>query len=178
MPLPSQDVKDSYTLDEVQHLIAREWAKNEIISLKAGALEFQKQLVEIGGATNAELKHLRETLQEFPTMVASQISHCRDEMRREIQKDFPDRLEAIAMEKRIEDKIGETDTTLGKQISSLDKKVDNTKNELTTDINSLRESVNRQWLKISVVVATLIGVGGLIQWLLVTSKAAQAVIGG
>ena len=82
------------------------------------------------------------------------------------------------MEKRIEDKIGETDSTLGKQISSLDKKVDNTKNELTADINSLRELVNRQWLKISVVVATLIGVGGLVQWLLVTSKAAQAVIGG
>jgi hypothetical protein len=178
MSLPAQDVKDSYTADEVQHLIAREWAKNEIITLKAGALEFQKQLIEIGGATNAELKHLRESIQEFPSMVSSQIAHCRDDMRREIQKDFPDRLEAVAMEKRIEDKIGETDTTLGKQISSLDKKVDNTKNELTADINSLRELVNRQWLKISVVVATLIGAGGLIQWLLVTSKAAQAVVGG
>lgn len=178
MPLPQQDMKESYTANEVQHLIAREWAKNEIITLKNGALEFQKQLIEIGGTTNAELKHLRETLQEFPTMVSSQISHCREEMRQEIRKDFPDRLEARDMEQRIENKIGETDKTLGVQISELDKKADSTKAELTADINSLRELVNRQWLKISVVVATLISIGGFIQWVLVTGKAAQAVMGG
>jgi hypothetical protein len=159
MSLPAQDIKDSYTADEVQHLIAREWAKNEILTLRAGAVEFQKQLVEIGGATNAELKHLRETLQEFPTMVASQISHCRDEMRREIQKDFPDRIEAIAMEKRIEDKIGETDSTLGKQISALDKKVD-----------GLESKVDKQWLKITVVVGTIVAAGGFAQWFFATGK--------
>jgi hypothetical protein len=39
MALPAQDIKDGYTYDEVQHLIAREWAKNEILSLKNGHLE-------------------------------------------------------------------------------------------------------------------------------------------
>jgi hypothetical protein len=159
MPLPAQDIKDSYTADEVQHLIAREWAKNEIISLKAGALEFQKQLVEIGGTTNGELKHLRETLQEFPTMVANQISQCRAEMRREIEQDFPNKLEAMRMEQRIEDKIGETDSTLGKQISSLDKKVD-----------GLESKVEKQWLKITVVVGTIVAVGGFAQWFFATGK--------
>jgi phosphate uptake regulator len=160
MPIPTQDVKDSYTLDEVQHLIAREWAKNEILSLKAGSIEFQKQLVEIGGATNAELKHLRESLQEFPSLVANQISHCREDMRREMTKDFPDRIETKDMEKRIEDKISQTDSTLGKQISSLDKKVD-----------GLEVKVDKQWLKITVIVSTIVAIGGFVQWLLTTGKA-------
>ena len=159
MTLPSQDPKETYTADEVQHLIAREWAKNEIITLKAGSIEFQKQLVEIGGATSSELKHLRETLQEFPTMVANQISNCRAEMRREIEQDFPNKLEAMRMEQRIEDKIGTTDTTLGKQISALDKKVD-----------GLENKVDKQWLKITVIVSTIVAIGGFVQWLLVAGK--------
>lgn len=159
MSLPAQDIKESYTADEVQHLIAREWAKNEILTLKAGSIEFQKQLVEIGGATSAELKHLRETLQEFPTMVANQIGQCRAEMRREIEQDFPNKLEAMRMEQRIEDKIGTTDTTLGKQISSLDKKVDNLENK-----------VDKQWLKITVIVSTIVAIGGFVQWLLAAGK--------
>ena len=159
MPIPAQDIKDSYTADEVQHLIAREWAKNEILTLRAGAVEFQKQLVEIGGTTNAELKHLRETLQEFPTMVASQISHCREDMRREMEKDFPNRIEAMGMEQRIEEKIGETDATLGKQISALDKKVD-----------GLEVKVDKQWLKITVIVSTIVAIGGLAQWFFATGK--------
>jgi hypothetical protein len=160
MAIPTQDVKDSYTIDEVQHLIAREWAKNEILSLKAGSIEFQKQLVEIGGATNAELKHLRETLQEFPTMVASQISHCREDIRREMTKDFPDRLEALDMEKRIEDKISETDKTLGVQINELDKKID-----------KIEVKFDKQWVKITAIVLTIVALGGVIQWFLVTSRA-------
>ena len=160
MSLPAQDLKETYTADEVQHLIAREWAKNEIIALRAGAIEFQKQLVEIGSSTNSELKHLREVLQEFPTMVANQIAHCRDDMRREMEKDFPSKIETMDMEKRIENKIDETDSTLGKQIGNLDKKVDN-----------LEVKVDRQWLKITVIVSTIVAIGGLVQWLLVTGKA-------
>ena len=167
MPLPSQDIKDSYTADEVQHLIAREWAKNEIISLRAGAIEFQKQLVEIGGTTNTELKHLREVLQEFPTLVSSQVNQCRSDFRREIEQDFPSKLETMRMEQRIEDKIGTTDHTLGKQISSLDKKVD-----------SLEGKVDRQWLKISVVVTTIVAIGGIVQWIFTAGKAVQTVVGG
>jgi hypothetical protein len=167
MPLPPQDPKETYTLDEVQHMVAREMARADIERLKDGALAFQQQLIEIGGSTNAELKHLRESIQAFPVMVSSQITHCREDMRREIEKDFPSKIENNAMERRIEDKIDETDSTLGKQISELDKKVD-----------KIEVKFDKQWLKITIIVATIVACGGVIQWLLVTSKAAQAVIGG
>lgn len=159
MPLPAQDLKESYTADEVQHLIAREWAKNEIISLRNGHMELQRQMIEVTGATNAELKSLRETLIEFPNSVANQIAQCRRELREEIEQDFPNKLEAIRMEQRIEDKIGDTDKTLGKQISDLDKKVD-----------GINDKVERQWLKITVVVGTIVAVGGFAQWFFATGK--------
>lgn len=159
MPLPAQDMKESYTPDEVQHLIAREWAKNEILQLRNGHMELQRQMIEVTGATNAELKSLRETLIAFPNTVASQIAQCRRDLREEIEQDFPSKLEAISMEKRIEDKIGDTDKTLGKQISDLDKKVD-----------GINDKVERQWLKITVVVGTIVAVGGFAQWFFATGK--------
>ena len=160
MALPAQDIKDGYTYDEVQHLIAREWAKNEIMSLKNGHLEMQRQLVEFMGTNQADSKALREMLANFPASVAAQIDSCRKDMRREIEQDFPNKLEAMRMEQRIEEKIGETDKTLGKQISELDKKVD-----------SVNEKVERQSLKIAVVVGTIVALGGFVQWAISTGRA-------
>lgn len=160
MPLPQQDIKESYTADEVQHLIAREWAKNEIVSLRGGHLDIQKQLVEITGTFNAELKNFREMMIGFPASIAHQITQCRKDLRHEIEQDFPSKVETLQMEQRIEKKIGETDSTLGKQISALDKKVD-----------GLESKVDKQWLKITVVVGTIVAVGGVVQWLITTGKA-------
>lgn len=159
MSLPPQEEKATYTADEVQHLIAREWARNEILTLKSAHMDLQKQMVDAVGSTNAELKSLRVTLVEFPALVANQIAQCRRDLRSEIEQDFPTKLESVRMEQRIEDKIGETDSTLGRQIGELDKKVD-----------SLEDKVERQWLKITVVVGTIVALGGLVQWALATGK--------
>lgn len=159
MSLPAQDIKDSYTADEVQHLIAREWAKNEILTLKKSDIEIQKQLIEISGTTAAELKNIREAVTSFPVMVATQIAQCRKDLRAEIEQDFPSKLETLRMEQRIEDKIGATDNTLGKQISALDKKVD-----------GLENKVDKMWLKITVVVSTIVSIGGLVQWFFLTGS--------
>lgn len=153
--LANQEQKESYSYDEVQHLIAREWAKNEIVSLRNGALESQRQLIEITGSFNNEMKNFREMLTNFPENIAEQISRCRIEIRREIDKDFPNKIEAIHMEQRIENKIGDTDETLGKQISALDKKVD-----------GIEVKVDKQWAKITVIVSTIVAIGGVVQWFL------------
>jgi len=155
--IPAQEVKDAYSYDEVQHLIAREWAKQEIITLRNGQLELQKQIVELTGGFTSEMRSMREMLAGLPGLVASQISECRKDMRQEIENDFPSKLETLRMEQRIEDKISGTDATLGKQISALDKKVD-----------SLENKVDRQWLKITVVVSTIVSIGGVVQWLITT----------
>jgi uncharacterized FlaG/YvyC family protein len=174
MPIPAQDIKDSYTFDEVQHMVAREMARNDIDRLKAGALDFQRQLVEIGGATNAELKHLRESLQEFPLLVANQISHCREDMRREMEKDFPDRIEALAMEKRIEDKVDHTDRALSEQITQvstdLNAKITESNTNLNAKFSSLEGEVKRQWVKITATITAIVAFAGVVTWVLQTAK--------
>ena len=170
MPLPPQDFKESYTPDEVQHLIAREWAKNEIITLRQGHLELQKQLVEFMGTNQADSKALREMLAGFPASVAAQIDNCRKDMRREIESDFPSKLEAMRMEQRIEEKIGATDKTLGKQISELDKKMDTNSADLTSQIKDVDNKVEKQWVKIAAIVSTIVALGGFLQWYVVTGK--------
>jgi hypothetical protein len=112
------------------------------------------------GTNQADSKALRDMLASFPSSVAAQIDNCRKDMRREIEQDFPNKLEAMRMEQRIEEKIGETDKTLGKQISELDKKVD-----------SVNEKVERQSLKIAVVVGTIVALGGFVQWAISTGRA-------
>jgi len=160
MTLPPQDQSRTYTEAELQHLVAREWAKNAIIQLQGGQAELQKQLVELNSTFISEVRAFREALTSLPGLIASQIRDCRTDLRREIENDFPNNIEAMRMEQRIEDKIGATDTTLGKQISALDRKVD-----------SLESKVDKQWLKITVVVGTIVALGGLVQWLIATGQA-------
>lgn len=160
MGLPDHELKDTYTHDEVQHIVAREWAKQEILRLANGQMELQRTMIEVTGQNSAELKGLRELLTGFPSLVSEQVSRCRKDLRAEIENEFPTKLESLRMEQRIEDKIGATDTTLGKQISALDKKVD-----------SLEGKVDKQWLKITVIVGTIVGIGGVVQWLLATGNA-------
>lgn len=170
MSLPSQEQKESYTPDEVQHLIAREWAKQEIISLKNRHLELQRQLIDVTGTFHADSKALREMLTSFPTAVADQISQCRKDLRHEIEQDFPSKLEAMRMEQRIEEKIGETDKTLGKQISELDKKMDSNSADLANQIRNVDNKVERQALKIAAVVGTIVAIGGITQWFFATGR--------
>lgn len=181
MSLPQQEIKDSYSYDEVQHMIAREWAKGEIQSNKNGLFKLQQQVVEFMATAQADSKALRDLLAGFPVLVANQIDASRKDMRREIQNDFPDKLEAERMERRIEDKIGATDKTLGKQIGDLDKKMDASLAELAAQIKDVNTDlagkikdvngkVEKAWLKITVTVTTVIGVGGFITWLISTSR--------
>lgn len=160
MGLPDQEPRDTYTHDEVQHIVAREWAKQEILRLANGQMELQRTMIEVTGQNSAELKGLRELLTGFPSLVSEQVNRCRKDLRAEIENEFPTKLESLRMEQRIEDKIGATDTTLGKQIAALDKKVD-----------SLEGKVDKQWLKITVIVGTIVGIGGVVQWLLATGNA-------
>lgn len=167
MPLPGQDQKESYTADEVSHIVAREWAKNEILSLRQGQIDMQRQMIEVTGTISADVKSLRDALITLPATLASQINESRREMRKEMEADFPSRLEAKDMEHRIEKKIDETDSKLGKQINSVDGK-----------LTDLKGDVDKQWIKITAIVVTVISIAGIVQWFIFTAGAAKNLIGG
>lgn len=130
-----------YTPDDVQHLIAREVAKQQMAEIKAGLLDTNKKLLEVVSTFNAEIKALRELMAAAPI----KVDECRADMRREIERDFQTAISAERMEHRIEDRI-----------DAVDAKVD------------------KQWLKITVVLGTLssliTGIGVAVNYWLMVSK--------
>ena len=167
MGLPDQTTpKDSYSYDEVQHLIARDWARSEIKRLSEGQIELHRQMLDAIGTTNQELKAMRDVIITFPGLITTQISDCRKDMRREVEADFPSRLDAMNMERRIEDKVAETDKTLGLQIAAVGKKATDDFQSLKDQLTCVENKVDRQWLRITVIVSTVVSLGLLVQWLL------------
>ena len=142
--------------DLMKHLIEASKMQADIENLKVGQHETNSRVIALLGELAGDIKGLRVDLQNVP----DKISVCRREMRREIEQDFPNKLEALQMEQRIEEKISETDKTLGVQISELDKKID-----------KIEVKFDKQWVKITAIVLTIVALGGVIQWFLVTSRA-------
>ena len=98
MSLPDQEPKDTYTQTEVQHIVAREMAKQQIKQLEQGQIELNKKMLELKSELLTELHTLRVTLEKQPET---------------LEKDFVSRMEALKMKSEVE-----------KQVSDLENKVD------------------------------------------------------
>lgn len=155
------------------HLIDSATMKADIDNLKQSDRETNQRVLTMLGELVADMKALRNDLGGVP----AQIAAGKTDMRAEIERDFPSKTEAMAMEQRIEKQLSDTDKTLGKQISEVDKKLDSGMADVTAQITKVDSKVDKIWIKITVVVATIVVVGGLIQWLLLTSKMALNVFG-
>jgi len=142
------------------HLIEAAGMKADIENLKRQSAETNVRILTVLGEMSSDLKALRTDVAGVP----HQIDVCRQDMRREVERDFPTKPEAILMEQRIEKQIAEVDKTLGKQIADVDTK-------LTQKLTDVENKVDRQWLKISVIVATIVALGGILQWIFVMSQA-------
>lgn len=151
--LPDQEQGSRlYSESDVQHIVAREVAKQQVRELQSGLLATNKTLADLTANFTTELKSVRELLQKQP----DQIRECRVDLRREIEKDFPNRLEMMDMENRIEDMISTGDAGLSSQIAAINVKVD------------------KQWLKItvtlSVISASITGLGVAMNYYLMAAK--------
>ena len=109
--LPDQDNRVSYSKDDVQHIVAREMAKQQIEYIQNGLLETNKKLVEVITAFNLELKNIRETLGGHPEMVDS----CKASLREEVVTDHPTRIEVLTMERDLMNKITAVSVQVEKQ---------------------------------------------------------------
>ena len=164
---PSLDAIRSQFLE---HLIDAAAMRADIENLKRADSDMNVRVLTALGEIAADMKSLREGM----TAVPQQIAACRTDMRDEVERDFPSKPEAMAMEQRIEKQMAQVDKTLGTQIAEVDKKLTAGMTEMSTEISKIDTKVEKMWIKITVVVTavttTIMAIGGFVQWLMVLSK--------
>lgn len=156
------------------HLIDAAAMKADIEHLKMADRELTQRILTVLGELAADIKAVRTDMSTVPR----QISECRNDMRTEVERDFPSKTEAMMMEQRIEKQISGTDRTLGRQIAEVDKKLDAGMADVTAQITRVDTKVDKIWIKITMVLVTILSIGGLVQWLLMTAHAAKVAAGG
>lgn len=153
----------------IAHLMDAATMKADIENLKRAQGEQNARLLQVLHEMSADIKLLGAAL----TAVPKQISECRDDMRSEIERDFPSKPEAMSMEQRIEKQMADVDKTLGKQIADVDKRLTTGMTDVAAQIAKVDNKVDRIWIKITMVVTTVVAVGGVIQWLLLVKVIGQ-----
>jgi hypothetical protein len=143
------------------HLIDAASMKKDIEALQRRDNEIMSRTFEKMADLDGSMKVLQELMRDIPR----QISSCRLDMRHEVERDFPSKMDIKDMENRIERQASDTERDLSNQITKLDTKVD-------TNHNSLNTKIEKLWLKITIPIMVVIALGGLIQWVLVTMKMA------
>jgi len=154
---------ENLTQHFLTHLIDAASMRTDIDNLKSRDSDFNMRMIASLDAITAELKALSAGISHVPR----QISECRLDMRHEVERDFPSKVETLNMERRIEDKIGETDKTLGTQIAAVNTKLSGEMQELKAAQVELNTKFDKQWLKITVIVSTVVSIGMLVQWMLI-----------
>lgn len=158
-----------------EHLIDAASMRADIDNLKKADVDRDSRIVAMLTQVSADIKSLRDTVASVPR----QIAECRVDMRREVDREFPNKIEAMEMERRIENQIGATDKTLGTKIDAVDKKlgiqIDAVDKKLTGEITDLKSevqkvqsTVDKQWLKITVIISTVVAVAMAVQWFFYT----------
>lgn len=141
--IPERGEKEHYTSSEVEHIVARRMAEQQIIQLQNGQLETNKRIVEMVTGFNAKLELMFNSLEKHP----EKMEKCRDEIFTEIDKDFPTKLHLATMENH-----------LRVQIEAVNKKVDMQWLKIT--------------IPVSIVVAASSVVGWIITYGMIVSKMA------
>ena len=157
MPAPVSATEHDFTV----HLLEAGRMRADIDNLKANELAMNTRILSAIAELGSDIKSMRESLQAVPR----QIGECRADMRREVERDFPAKTDALNMERRIEDKIAETDKTLGLQIAAVGKRSTEDIQALKDQITCVENKVDRQWLKITVIVSTVVSIAMIAQWL-------------
>ena len=160
--MPAAQPSEDFQTHFMTHLIDAASMRTDIENLKRADHDFNTRVLSSLDSLGNELKGMRDLIGFVP----GQIAACRLDMRHEIERDFPSKMDALNMERRIEESVADTDKTLGLQIAAVGKKSSEDIQALKDQVTSVETKVDRQWLKITVIVSTIVAIGGIIQWLL------------
>lgn len=167
-----------YSKIEMEHLFARRETRRDLDRLDVEILNINRKVLEANTKQSLESQTLREILSGLPNTLAQQIARCREEIRQEVTMDHPTRLENLEMRNHIENQVKEVDTTLGKQIAGLDRKlseeIKSSHTVLSEQIQSsnveLKNALKVQWLRITLPVAVVVTIGGILTWVITTGS--------
>jgi hypothetical protein len=148
--------------DFLTHLIDAASMRKDIEALQRRDNDIATRAFEKMSDLDNSVRVLHELLRDIPR----QITVCRTDMRHEIERDFPNKMDIKDMETRIEKQAAETERDLSRQITKLDAKVDKNNADLNTKIEKL-------WLKITIPIVVVVALGGLAQWILTTMRLAS-----
>lgn len=137
----------------LSHLVESAAMKTDIEHIKSNQSELTHRLLVSIGELSGDIKAIRTEIQSVP----DRIQACRLDMRREIEKDFPDRVDALEMEKRIEKQVEGTDRKLSEQLGNLN-------TVLNRRIDQVETKVDKVWIKITTAITVIIMVAGMVAW--------------
>lgn len=100
--LPPQEHK--YTAEEVNHLVAREVAKQRMADMERQIGTLNNTITKAVADFNAKLDALSNTISTQHKTIWEAIRGERDELRKEIEKDFATKLDLALLEAKV-DKI-------------------------------------------------------------------------
>jgi hypothetical protein len=144
------------------HLVESAGMKSDIEHLRTNQNDLTNRVLVSLGELAGDVRAIRTDMSSVP----ERISACRADMRREIEKDFPNRVDAIEMEKRIEEQMRDTDRQLSRQITQV---ADNAKElhaALNTRIDGVENTLSKQWIKITTAITVVIVLLSLLAWAL------------
>ena len=131
MSLPDREPQATYTESEMQHIVARKMAEQQIIQLQNGQIDLAQKIVAQGVHVNEKLELIFKMLQGQP----EKMDKCKVDLRDEIDKDFPSKLDLEKME-----------------------------SHLKTQISALNNKVDMQWLKITIPVSVVVAASSIVGW--------------
>ena len=97
--IPDQDVKkDSYTASEMQHLVAREVMKHRMTDLEQNLARSADNVDTMFGKVNIALAEIKQGI----AMSDAHLKECRDDLRKEVDRDFATKLELQILEGKVD----------------------------------------------------------------------------
>jgi len=141
MSLPDRDVQHTYTEAEMQHVVARKMAEQQLLQLQNGQLAIERKMVELVTGFNSKIESLIDMLQRQP----EKMDKCRDDLKSEIKEEYPSKMDLMILE-----------------------------NHMKTENEKTNKKIDLQWIKITVVVGTVVSVitvlGGIINYYIIISQ--------
>jgi len=156
------DTRSELEARMLTHLVDAAGMKADIENLRTNQNELTSRVLVSLGELAGDLKAIRVDISAVP----ERISACRVDMRREVERDFPSRLDATEMEKRIENQIRETDRQLSHQISQVDAGSKERHASLKTQIDAVEGKLDKQWVKITTAITVVILLLGGLAWVI------------
>lgn len=102
--LPPRDDRTMYSSDDVDHIVARKIAAQQILELQNGQLAINQKLLEIMAHFDNKLSKIYDRINDTP----EDVQACKTELKNEIKTDHPSRSEMIILEGKLLTKLNDS----------------------------------------------------------------------